>query len=122
MTRIAFRILHRELVKRLASRRSAVVDATNLTAAARSTILRRASLAAVPAIAIVLVPPADEVHVRNAARANGVVPAEVVDRQLAAAAALGATAQQVADRLIVEGFAAVHVLTSTEAIDAAVID
>lgn len=121
VTRVAFRILHRELVKRLAARRSVVVDATNLTVAARATILRRAALAAVPAVAIVLLPSADEVHVRNRGRSSGVVPADVVDRQLAAAAALGATPREVADRLLGEGFAAVHVLASTEAIDAAVV-
>lgn len=120
-TRIAFRILHRELVKRLATRQSVVVDATNLTVAARATILRRAALATVPTIAIVLVPPPGDVHARNAARPGGVVPAAVVDRQLVAAATLGATPQDIANHLVDEGFAAVHVLASTEAIDSAVV-
>jgi protein phosphatase len=119
---VAFRILHRQLVKRLATRQSTVVDATNLTAAARATILRRAALAAVPAIAIVLVPPSEEVHARNAARPGSVVPADVVDRQLAAAATLGATRDEIVARLRDEGFAAVHVLVSTDEIDVAAVD
>jgi predicted kinase len=122
VTPVAFRILHRQLVKRLATRQSTVIDATNLTAAARATILRRAGLAAVPAIAIVLVPSPADVHARNAARPGGVVPADVVDRQLAAAAALGATRDEVVARLLDEGFAAVHVLASAAEIDAASVD
>ena len=122
VTAVAFRILHRQLVKRLATRQSSVVDATNLTAVARATILRRAALAAVPAIAIVLVPPGPDVHARNAARPGGVVPADVVDRQLAAAAVLGATRDEIVARLRDEGFAAVHVLASTAEIDAAIVD
>jgi protein phosphatase len=122
VTRVAFRILHRELIRRLATRRSVVIDATNLTSAARVAILRRAGLAAVPAVALVLVPPPADVHGRNAARPRGRVPADVVDRQLAAAAALGDSPAQIVERLQREGFAAVHVLDSTAAIDAATVE
>ena len=118
VSRTAFGILHRELGKRLVAGRLVVVDATNLTEAARVALLRRAAAAKVPAIAIVLVPPAAVVHARNAARPGRVVPAEIVDRQLAAAAALGANAHDVAARLRTEGFAAVHVLETPDAIDA----
>ena len=118
VSRTAFGILHRELGKRLLAGRLVVVDATNLTEAARAALLRRAGAAAVRAIAIVLVPPAAVVHARNAARPGRVVPADVVDRQLAAAATLGANQQEIASRLRTEGFAAVHVLETPEAIDA----
>ena len=118
VSRTAFGILHRELGKRLVAGRLVVVDATNLTEAARVALLRRAAAAKVPAIAIVLVPPAAVVQARNAARPGRVVPAEIVDRQLAAAAALGANAHDVAARLRTEGFAAVHVLETPDAIDA----
>jgi hypothetical protein len=43
-----------------------------------------------------------------------VVPADVVDRHLAAAAALGATETDVAELLLAEGFAAVHVVAMTD--------
>jgi len=118
VTRTAFRILHRELTKRLSRGRSVVVDATNLTRAARLAIVRRAALLGAPVQAIVLVPPGTEVRARNAARLSGRVPAGVVDRQLEAAALLGADRGAIVDRLLEEGFAAVHVLSSTAEIDA----
>ena len=117
-TRTAFRILHRELAKRLAGGRLVVVDATNLTVAARRALLQGASAARAPAIALVLLPPADLVHARNAARPGRVVPADVVDRQLAAASTLGADRAAITARLRAEGFAAIHVLESAAAIDA----
>jgi hypothetical protein len=51
-----------------------------------------------------------------------VVPADVVDRQLAAAATLGAMRDEIVARLRDEGFAAVHVLGSTDEIDVAAVD
>jgi protein phosphatase len=117
VSRTAFGILHRELGKRLVAGRLVVVDATNLTEAARVALLRRAGAAKVPASAIVLVPAAALVHARNAARPGRVVPADVVDRQLAAATALGANAEEIVARLRTEGFAAVHVLQTAAAID-----
>ncbi|HEY8437629.1 MAG TPA: ATP-binding protein [Candidatus Limnocylindrales bacterium] len=118
LTRVAFSILHRELVRRLARRQTVVVDATNLTHAGRVAILRRAAIAGIPVVGIVLVPPAADVHARNAARPSGVVPADAVDRQLATAAALGADRRAIVERLAAEGFAAVHVLASAEEIAA----
>jgi protein phosphatase len=122
VTRVAFSILHRELVRRLALRRTVVVDATNLTHAGRVAILRRAAIAGVPVIAIVLVPPAADVHARNAARPTGVVPREAVDRQLAAAAALGADRRAIVERLAAEGFAGVDVLASPREIAAVAVE
>jgi protein phosphatase len=118
LTRTAFRILHRELTKRLAAGRAVVVDATNLTRAARLAIVRRAAFAGAPAQAIVLVPPGSDVRSRNGARSSGRVPADVVDRQLAAAALLGVDPPAIVERLVAEGFAEVHVLSSTSEIDA----
>jgi predicted kinase len=114
-TRVAFGILHRELVRRLAAGRLVVVDATNLTATGRSAILRRAAIAGAAVVALVLLPSADAVHARNARRPGRSVPADVVDRQLAAAAALGGDVGAVARRLHGEGFAAVHVWMGPEA-------
>jgi len=112
VTRVAFRILHGELAKRLAAGRLVVVDATNLTRAARLAILRSALPAGVRAVAIVLVSPAAVVHARNAGRGRRTVPADVVDRHLAAAAALGETEGEVEALLLAEGFAAAHVVTA----------
>jgi protein phosphatase len=118
VTRTAFRILHGQVTKRLAAGKSVVVDATNLTRAARLAIVRRARFLGAPVQAIVLVPPGSEVRARNGARTSGRVPADVVDRQLAAAALLGDGRAAIVDRLVSEGFAAVHVLSSTAEIDA----
>jgi protein phosphatase len=118
LTRTAFRILHRQLTNRLAAGESVVVDATNLTRAARLAIVRRADFLGAPVQAIVLVPPGSEVRARNGARTSGRVPADVVDRQLAAAVLLGDDRAAIVDRLVSEGFAAVHVLSSTAEIDA----
>lgn len=111
-TRMAFDILHRELTRRLAAGRLVVVDATNLTAGGRSAVVRRAVAAGVPAVAIVLTPPAAVVHARNASRSVRVVPAAVVDRHLAAVASLGPDPAAIASRLVAEGFADVHVLAN----------
>jgi len=109
VSRVAFGILHRELVRRLAAGRLAVVDATNLTASARAAILRRAAIAQAPVVALVLLPAAQTAQDRNARRPGRAVPADVVDRQLAAAATLGGDEATAIAGLLAEGFAAVHV-------------
>jgi len=101
-TGIAFRRLHETLARRLRDGRLTVVDATNLTTDARRSLLRRAVAARRPASAIVLAPPDEVVHARNAARDGRVVPRDVVDRHLRMLHVLLAT-----DRLEAEGFAAV---------------
>jgi predicted kinase len=108
---VAFRLLHRELERRLAARQLTVVDATNAVAANRAQLLRRAMSARIWASAIVLDLPADVVRSRNARRMR-VVDVEVVDRQLANVAATLSD-----DRLQREGFDQVVILQAPEAVD-----
>jgi protein phosphatase len=111
-TRPAFAILHRELERRLAAKRLVVVDATNLEAAARRSLLVRAAAAGVPAVAIVLALPAAIVAARNAGRTGRVVDRAVVERHLhRLATTLGS------DLLGREGFATVHVLATPAEVD-----
>jgi predicted kinase len=110
-TRVAFSILHREVRKRLGAGRLVVVDATNVERHARLGLLRIARAAGVPSVAIVLASDGVTTHARNAARAERVVPAAVVDRHLAAVARLGGDAAEIEAVLRLEGFGAVHVLS-----------
>jgi len=83
----AFSALHRALDRRLAAGRLAIVDATNLTASARSSIRRIAGRRGVPVVAIVFDLPAELVRRQNAGRTGRVVPDDVVTRHLDALAA-----------------------------------
>lgn len=111
-TRSAFSILHRELARRLAARRTAVVDATNVTAYARRALVRRASTAGVPAVAIVLALPATLVLARNATRGRRIVPEAAVRLHLAD------LERSLRRGLEAEGFAAVHVVRTAQEADA----
>lgn len=113
-TRPAFSALHRQLRRRLRDGHLSVVDATNVTAAARATLLGIAREAGVAAVAIVLDLPPGLVRARNASRSGGrAVPGVVVGRHLDALdAALGD------GRLEREGFAAVVRLRSAAEVDA----
>ncbi|HXG26690.1 MAG TPA: AAA family ATPase [Candidatus Binatia bacterium] len=115
-TRTAFSILHRALARRLATGRLTVVDATNVTADARRSLVRRAAAAGVPAIAIVLDLDPTLVATRNALRPGRIVPSDAVQRQqreLATSLRRG---------LDGEGFAAVHVLRDPSDVDDLEID
>jgi protein phosphatase len=114
---LAFRRLHEALAVRLRARRLSVVDATNLTAHARRTLLARARDAGVPTIAIVLDLSPAVVHARNAGRVVRVVDPAVVDRHLT-------TLRAVVDAglLASEGFDRVVVLADAAEIDALGID
>jgi len=112
-TRLAFRILHREIVRRLARGRLVVVDATNVETGARRELVTRAVAAGIPAVAIVLALPAAVVSARNAARAGRRVDQAVVDRHLDRLATALATG-----RINGEGFATVHVIEATTDVDA----
>jgi predicted kinase len=82
-TKAAFAALHRAATRRLSAGRLAVVDATNVERHARTTLVRRARAARVPAIAIVLDLPPGVVAGRNARRAGRTVDPAVVRRHLA---------------------------------------
>ncbi|HSL97314.1 MAG TPA: AAA family ATPase [Candidatus Deferrimicrobiaceae bacterium] len=115
-TRAAFAALHRDLARRLARRRTTVVDATNVTAFARRTLLRRAASHDVPAVAVVLDLEPGLVIARNAARPGRTVPETAVQSQLRdLARALGSGA------IASEGFAAIHRLRTSAAVDGLVI-
>jgi predicted kinase len=81
-TRSAFSALHKALASRLRRGRLSVVDATSVRPASRSTLLRLAATAGVPAVAIVFDLPPDLVLARNRLRPTGVVPEDVVKQQL----------------------------------------
>lgn len=105
---VAFRILHRTIAKRLASRRLTVVDATNIGAGVRRPLIARARAAGLPVIAIVLDLDPSAVRRQNAGRPRIVDP-DVVDRHLTA---LRSTVD--ARRLELDGFDQVVVLHTAE--------
>ena len=112
----AFKALHAALGRRLRDRRLTVVDATNLTTAARRALVTRAAAAAIPAVAIVLDLPEAIVMARNAARRDRVVPEEVVRRHL------GEVGRIVADgSLVADGFGSVVTLTDPGEVDRVVV-
>jgi len=109
-TRRAFTLLHRALDRRLAAGLLTVVDATNVTAAARRTIRRAAARNGVPVVAIVLDLPEEVVRERNAGRTGRVVPDQVVTRHL------GQLADALSGRLADERLSAViHLRDPAEA-------
>jgi protein phosphatase len=111
VTRVAFSILHRELGRRMAARRTTIVDATNVTTYGRRSLVRRAAAAAVPAVAIVLHLPPALVLARNATREGRIVPEAVVRRQV------DELERSLRRGLDSDGFAAIHVLRSAAAVD-----
>ncbi len=112
-TKVAFRILHRELERRLAAGKLVVVDATNAETHARRALTRRAAQAGAPAIAIVLDLPPTLVHARAAKRTSRAVDAGVVDRHLQAI-------RHAVDggRLADDGFRTIVVLRSADEVEA----
>jgi protein phosphatase len=111
-TKTAFSILHRRLERRLAERRSTVVDATNVTAYARRSLVRRAAAKGIPAIAIVLRLERAIVRARNATRPGRIVPDPAVSRQLD-----DLERSLRGDRLAAEGFSAVHIVRTARELD-----
>jgi predicted kinase len=112
-TRTAFAILGRELSRRMAKGRTAVIDATSVTRFARRGLLQRAAAQSIPAVAIVLDLDPELVVARNAARAGRVVPEAAVRQQLADVARSAAPGV-----LEAEGFAAVYRITRPDELDA----
>lgn len=82
----AFDLVHRLVRARLAARRLAVVDATNVTIAARRPLIDLARAAEVPALAILLGVPDDECIRRDAARSGRSVGEAVIREQAEALA------------------------------------
>lgn len=115
-TQAAFAILHRQLDRRLADRRTTVVDATNVTAYARRGLVQRAAAHGIPAVAVVLALDPTLVLAQNAARTSRIVPEPAVQRQLAD------LERSLRRGLDVEGFAAVHVVRTRAALDELVIE
>ena len=117
-TGTAFRILHREVGRRLSAGRLVLVDATNVERPARLDLVRIGRRAGVAPVAIVLALAADVVHARNAARPGRIVPATVVDRHLSALARLGPPgSDEMRARLAAEGVGAVVVVTAYADLD-----
>jgi protein phosphatase len=83
VSRVAFKILHRTVDRRLADGRLTVVDATNAAASIRRPLLQRARFHGVPSVAIVLDLDAHVVHAQNAGRSR-IVDRDVIDRHLGA--------------------------------------
>ena len=112
VTKTAFSILHRRLERRLAERRTTVVDATNVTPYARRSLVRRAAAKGIPAVAIVLAIEPATVRARNATRPGRIVPEPAVSRQLD-----DLERSMRHDGLAPEGFSAVHVLRTARELD-----
>jgi protein phosphatase len=112
VTKTAFSILHRRLAQRMAEHRTTVVDATNVTAFTRRSLVRRAVSNGVPAIAIVLDLPQTLVLARNATRDGRIVPEDAVRRQLGD---LAASLRR--GSLATEEFAQVHVIRTSAELD-----
>jgi protein phosphatase len=114
-SRDAFEVLHLVTARRLRGRRLTVVDATSLRSDARKPLLFLAREHRVPAVAVVFNLPEDVCQQRNQQRPGRQVEGPVVR--------LHATQlQQALADLPREGFAEVHVLSSPEAVDAAVVE
>lgn len=112
-TLAAFRRLHADLHRRLAERRTTVVDATNVTAYARRSLTRIAARHGLSAVAIVLDLAPDLVLARNATRPGRIVPMAAVEAQLRDLARSLRRGE-----LDSEGFATVHRLVTAAEVDA----
>lgn len=112
-TKVAFKILHRELDRRLRERLTTVIDATNVTSYARRAVVRVAVVHGVPAVAIVLDLDPALVQARNANRPGRIVPIPAVRAQLED---LERSLRR--GELAAEGFLAVHRVTSQADLDA----
>ncbi len=108
----AFSLLAFIADKRLRRGRLTVVDATNVKRSDRRRVLGLARAHQVPAVAVVLAVPLEECVRRDARRVDRTVGREVLARQ-------HAQLEQALPHLPEEGFAALHVLRSTDEVAAA---
>ncbi len=109
-TSAAFSLLHTVARQRLARGRLTVVDATNVEPRARRPLIGLARRFDVAALAVVFDLPAEVVQRWNTGRAARTVPADVVERHRR-------ELRRSLDQLGDEGFEAVWILDSVEAID-----
>jgi len=109
-TDAAFELLHTALALRLARRRTSVVDATNVERWARERLLAVARRSVRPAIAIAMALPVEVCLERNERRSDPRPPGAIRRQHRRLLASLASLPE--------EGFAAVHVLDSAEAVDA----
>ncbi len=109
-TEEVFRKLHAAAEARLREGLLCVVDATNVVAWDRHALLRLAQPHGRPCVAIVFDLPLERCLAANAARPGRVVPAGVVRRQWR-------SMRRSLPYLAVEGFDAVHRLSSVEEVD-----
>jgi polynucleotide kinase-phosphatase len=111
----AFDVLHLVAAKRLAHRRLTVIDATNVQPEHRKQLLEIARKHNCPAAALVFALPEGVCHDRNRLRPDRTVAGRVIHVQWQnLRASLG--------RLEGEGFSCVHVLSTPEEMDAAVVE
>jgi protein phosphatase len=103
----AFRLLHAATRARLRLFLLTVIDATNVTAGARATLLSIAREAGRPAVAIVFDVPLERCLAQNARRPGRQVPEAVVRRHVRQSA-------QARAALPGEGYSAIHVLGAFE--------
>lgn len=108
----AFAVLHAIVEQRLAYRRLAVVDATNLQPQARGPLLAIARRHHLPAVAVVLDLPLELCERRAAGRTDRVVDPEVVRRHVP-------LVRDAARALVGEGIARMWTLASPSAVDVA---
>ena len=113
-TPAAFRIFHAIARERLRAGRVTVIDATNVQAGSRKPLIALARKFGHPAVAIVFDLPLAVCLERNAARAGRSVPVDVVRRH-------HQQMTKALPELDAEGFAHVHVLTSAESLDQALV-
>jgi protein phosphatase len=114
-TKAAFEVLHLVVAKRLERGLLTVVDATNVSADARRSLLDLARRYHLPSAAIVLDLPEAACVARNVARTERTVAAEVIHHQRE-------QLHRTLRHLPHEGFQVVHVLASADAVDAAAIE
>lgn len=117
-SRAAFELLHLAARRRLERGRLTVVDATNVTAAARAALIAVARAVQRPVVAIVLDLPPEVCRARNAARPGRTVGDDVVDRQLVELGRSLATP----DGLAAQGFDAVHRLADPSELDTVAVE
>jgi protein phosphatase len=109
----AFGLLHHIARVRLAARRLAVIDATNLETPARRHLLRIARDNEIPAVAIVFDVSLEKCLERNLGRSDRVVDEDVIISH-------AARFEWAVSRLRFEGYARIHVLNEANLNDAVI--